>query len=173
MTFEEYVHLRGAALVRFARLLTGDDHRADDLVQDVLAKAHRRWRRVMAGDRPDVYVRRMLVDAGCAGRWRRFGRRSRRQPRPGAPATAATGHGPADPGSEAAGRDQTWGRMSRLPPRPRAVLVLRYYEELDDVLIAEIVGCSPETVRATALRALATLRGGPLGVADPVPGSGR
>ncbi|MEE6263866.1 sigma factor-like helix-turn-helix DNA-binding protein [Plantactinospora sonchi] len=172
MTFEEYVHLRGAALVRFARLLTGDDRRADELVRDVLAKAHRRWRRVMAGDRPDVYVRRMLVDAGCAGWWRRFGRRSR----PGAPAAAATGRHVStgdvvDPRSEAAGRDQTWRRMSWLPPRPRAVLVLRYYEELDDALIAEIVGCSPESVRAIALRALATLAGRP-SHADPVPGSG-
>ena len=60
MTFEEYVLARGAALVRFARLLTGDDHRAEDLVQDVLVKAYVNWKRVTSADQPDRYVRRML-----------------------------------------------------------------------------------------------------------------
>ena len=70
MTFEEYVLARGAALVRFARLLTGENHRAEDLAQDVLAKAFVNWRRVMRADNPDLYVRRMLINAHHSW-WRR------------------------------------------------------------------------------------------------------
>ncbi|GAB3854200.1 hypothetical protein GCM10027610_085400 [Dactylosporangium cerinum] len=70
VTFEEYAFARTAALVRFARLLTGDEHRAEDLVQDVLARAYARWGRISRTDRPDVYVRRMLVNAHHSW-WRR------------------------------------------------------------------------------------------------------
>jgi DNA-directed RNA polymerase specialized sigma24 family protein len=70
MTFEEYVLARGAALVRFARLLTGDDHRAEDLTQDVLAKAYVTWWRVGRVEQPDLYVRRMLLNAHHSW-WRR------------------------------------------------------------------------------------------------------
>jgi hypothetical protein len=74
VTFEEYVLVRGGSLVRFARLLTGDEHRAEDLVQDVLAKAYVHWRRVGGLDRPDLYVRRMLVNAHHSWRRRRANR---------------------------------------------------------------------------------------------------
>ncbi|TDC43023.1 SigE family RNA polymerase sigma factor [Micromonospora sp. KC213] len=151
MTFEEYVHARGAALVRFARLLTGDDHRADDLVQEVLAKAYVRWRRISSADRPDVYVRRMLVN-GNTSWWRR---RSNRELSVAEVADRPSG---ADLGTNASERDFMWRLVTRLPPRQRAVLVLRYYEDLDDATIAEILDCSPVTVRTTALRALAILR---------------
>ncbi|HEX2771960.1 MAG TPA: sigma factor, partial [Micromonosporaceae bacterium] len=70
MTFEEYVISRGPALVRLARLLTADHHRAEDLAQDVLARAYVHWRRIQRADRPDVYVRRMLVNANGSW-WRR------------------------------------------------------------------------------------------------------
>jgi hypothetical protein len=70
MTFEEFVVARGAALVRFARLLTGENHRAEDLAQDVLAKAYVNWRRVIRADNPDLYVRRMLINAHHSW-WRR------------------------------------------------------------------------------------------------------
>ncbi|GAA2217144.1 hypothetical protein GCM10010429_47950 [Micromonospora olivasterospora] len=66
MTFEEY-STRGPALLRLARLLTGDEHRAEDLTQDVLARAYVHWRRIAGVDRPDVYVRRMLVNANAPG----------------------------------------------------------------------------------------------------------
>ncbi|MDG4786367.1 SigE family RNA polymerase sigma factor [Micromonospora sp. WMMD1102] len=151
MTFEEYVHSRGAALVRFARLLTGDDHRADDLVQEVLAKAYVQWRRVVAADRPDIYVRRMLVNANSSW-WRR---RSNREL---SVAEIVDHPGDRDLGADAVERDLMWRLMARLPPRQRAVLVLRYYEDLDDASVAEILDCSPVTVRTTALRAVATLR---------------
>ena len=156
MTFEEYVAARGTALVRLARLLTGDDHLAEDLVQDVLARAYVGWKRVMETDRPDVYVRRMLVNANTSW-WRR---RSSRELAVGGPAIAAVADRSAAPdaGHESAERDAMWRLILRLPERQRAVLVLRYYEDLDDALIAEILDCSPVTVRTHAMRALATLR---------------
>lgn len=153
MTFEEFVHSRGAALVRFARLLTGDEHRADDLVQEVLAKAFVQWRRVSAAERPDVYVRRMLVNANSSW-WRRrsSGEIAVAEPTPASAALAG------DIGTEVAARDELWRMVLALPVRQRAVLVLRFYEDLDDVSIAEILGCSTVTVRTTALRGLNTLR---------------
>ncbi|MEU7957623.1 SigE family RNA polymerase sigma factor [Micromonospora humida] len=151
MTFEEYVSSRGPALVRLARLLTGDPHRAEDLTQDVLARAYVHWRRIVRTDRPDVYVRRMLVNANRSW-WRR---RSNRE-------LVVDGFveraGRADVGGEAADRDELWRLIRRLPDRQRAVLVLRYYEDLDDATIAQILDCSPGTVRTHALRALTHLR---------------
>ena len=162
MTFEEYVAARGPALVRVARLLTGDDHRAEDLVQEVLARAYVNWRRVMATKRPDVYVRRMLVNANASW-WRR---RSNHELALGGATIAAIADRPAashashashvDAG--AAERDAMWRQILRLPERQRAVLVLRYYEDLDDAVIAEILDCSTATVRTHAMRALVTLR---------------
>jgi RNA polymerase sigma-70 factor (sigma-E family) len=155
VTFEEYVHIRGTALVRFARLLTGDSHRADDLVQDVLAKAFVHWARVSRSDRPDIYVRRMLINANTSW-WRRrsSGELSVAEP-PDGPAGGAAG---SDIGAAVAERDSLWRLVTRLPVKQRAVLVLRYYEDLDDQTIAEILDCSPVTVRTTALRALTALR---------------
>ena len=69
MTFEDYVRVRGPALVRVARLIAGDRHLGEDLAQEVLIRAYPRWNRIVAGGRPDVYLRRMLVNAHVS--WRR------------------------------------------------------------------------------------------------------
>jgi RNA polymerase sigma-70 factor (sigma-E family) len=151
VTFEEYAAARGPALVRFAALLTGDDHRAQDLAQDVLARAYVRWRRISRAERPDVYVRRMLVNANRTW-WRR--RSSREVPTDRSVELVAA----RDFGAEAAERDAMWRLIVMLPERQRAVLVLRYYEDLDDATIAEILDCSAVTVRTHAMRALTTLR---------------
>ncbi|MEV0806116.1 SigE family RNA polymerase sigma factor [Micromonospora sp. NPDC050200] len=151
MTFEEYVSSRGPALVRLARLLTGDEHRAEDLTQDVLARAYLHWRRIARVDRPDVYVRRMLVNANTSW-WRR------RSSRELATAEFADRPGRGDLGGEAADRDEMWRLIRALPDRQRTVLVLRYYEDLDDATIAAIMDCSPVTVRTHAMRALTHLR---------------
>jgi RNA polymerase sigma-70 factor (sigma-E family) len=151
VTFEEFVHSRGAALVRFARLLTGDNHRADDLVQDVLARAFVKWRRVSAAERPDLYVRRMLVNANASW-WRR---RASTEVVVAVPTDDRHTRTVED---ELAERDHLWTVVARLPVRQRAVLVLRYYEDLDDASIAEILNISAVTVRTTASRALAALR---------------
>ena len=151
MTFEEYVAARGPALVRLARLLTADHHRAEDLAQDVLARAYVHWRRIQRTDRPDVYVRRMLINAHTSW-WRRRANRELSVDSVGERA------GVGDPGVGAADRDEMWRLIVELPPRQRAVVVLRYYEDLDDAAIAEILDCSAVTVRTHAMRALATLR---------------
>jgi RNA polymerase sigma-70 factor (sigma-E family) len=151
--FEQFVALRGPALVRFASRLTGDPHRAEDLVQDALAKAYQRWNRIRRADRPEVYVRRILVNASNSW-WRR--RSSGEVPVDVAPDRPVRG----DVSAEAADRDAMWRMILQLPARQRAVLVLRYYEDYDDATIAEILQCSQTTVRTHAMRALETLRKG-------------
>ncbi len=152
MGFEEYVRTRGPALVRFARLVAGDDQLGEDLVQEVLSRVYPRWHRIVRSDRPEVYLRRAVVHASASW-WRR--RSSRERP------AAADREVPAggDPSGPAGERDAMWREVSRLPVRQRAVVVLRYYEDLDDAAIAEILGCSTVTVRTHAMRALAALRG--------------
>lgn len=173
MTFEEFVHSRGPALVRFARLLTNDDHRADDLVQDVLANAMVKWRSVSKADHPDVYVRRMIVNANVSW-WRRLSNRELAlAAMPERTARHSTGDSAHDIARDIAERDHHWEQIARLPMRQRAVLVLRYYEDLDDSSIAEILGISPITVRTTAMRALNTLRERYAPRLTPTPGSNR
>ncbi|MEV6629200.1 SigE family RNA polymerase sigma factor [Actinoplanes sp. NPDC051470] len=150
-TFEEYAAARGAALLRFATLLTGDRHRAEDLVQEALAKAYLKWDRIRRTDQPDVYVRRVLVNASRAW-WRR--RSSHEVPtdiRPDRP-------GPQDTAGAVVERDHMRRLIARLPPKQRTVLVLRYYEDLDDGTIAAILGCREVTVRTHAMRGLQALR---------------
>ena len=152
MTFDDFVRVRGPALVRLARLIAGDRHLGEDLVQEVLTKAYPRWNKIVAGGRPDVYLRRMLVNAHIS--WRR--KRSSGEVVDGAERVERADR--ADIGAEAADRDAVWRLIKRLPPKQRVTIVLRFYEDLDDVAIAEILGCSPATVRTHTMRALAALR---------------
>jgi RNA polymerase sigma-70 factor (sigma-E family) len=151
VTFDDYVRLRGERLVRLARLLSHDRHHAEDLVQEVLAKAFVRWRKIAGVGDPDLYVRRMLINAHAS--WRR--RRSTGELAVSDVGERADG---TDVGAEAASRDAAWRLVAALPLKQRATLVLRYYEDLDDATIAEILQCSPATVRSQSMRALATLR---------------
>jgi len=151
VTFEEYAFARTQALIRLARLLCGDEHRAEDLVQDVLAKAYVRWGRIARMDQPDLYVRRMLVNANHAW-WKR------RSSRDISVAVVADRPGVVDAAAEVDERDALWGVVRALPPRQRTVIVLRYYEDLDDATIAAILDCSTGTVRTHAKRALDALR---------------
>jgi RNA polymerase sigma-70 factor (sigma-E family) len=155
-SFEAYVAARAAALVRFAIVLTGDDHRAEDLVQDVLAKAYLRWDRVLRADPPDVYVRRMIVNAAHSW-WRRPMNRELPVERT-ADRSDPVGGSAAGIDARIAERDSMWRAIAVLPARQRAVLALRYYEDLDDDTIARILNCAPATVRTHAMRALHTLR---------------
>ncbi|MFG2044912.1 SigE family RNA polymerase sigma factor [Dactylosporangium sp. NPDC048998] len=150
MEFDDYVRQRGAALVRLGRLLTGDRHQGEDLAQDVLARAFVRWE-LIAADPPDPYLRRMLVNAAIS-RWRLASSREV------AVAEPYDTPGPCDLGAEAAERDATWRLIRALPPKQRAAVVLRYYEDLDDTAIAELLNCSRETVRSQVKRALDSLR---------------
>lgn len=147
--FEDFVVARGPALVRFAHALSGDRQLAEDLVQDVLVKAHRHWRRL---DRPEAYLRTALCRELVS--WRR--RRSHSEQ----PAVVPDGPGGTDADSLVE-RDAVWQLLAGLPFRQRAVLVLRYWEALPDREIAELLRCSEGTVRSSASRAFAVLRGHP------------
>jgi len=151
VTFEEYALARGVALFRFARLLTADDHRAEDLVQDVLAQAYAGWRRISALDQPDLYVRRMLINANRSW-WRRATNREVAVAEISGPAIAQ------DSAAEWAERDELWRLIMTLPRGQRTVIVLRYYEDYDDATIAELLNCAPGTVRTQAKRALDRLQ---------------
>jgi len=151
VTFEEYALARGAALLRFARVLTADEHRAEDLVQDVLAKVYASWRRISLLEHPDLYVRRMLVNAYTSW-WRRAVNRELAVAEPAATSSVE------DTASESAERDAIWRLVLQLSPRQRTIIVLRYYEDYDDATIAELMQCRPGTVRTQARRALAKLQ---------------
>lgn len=158
--FDAFVIARGPTLLRFGYVLTADAHLAQDLVQEALIKAHRRWLHA-AADHPEAYVRRIMVNQLLS--WRR--RRSSGEiagalpdlPAPDAIATLGE-------------RELVWGVLSALPRRQRAVLVLRYYEDLADAEIATLLGCAEGTVRSLASRAFATLRSHPTftSVADQI-----
>lgn len=152
LDFEEFAAARGPALVRLARGLLRDPHHAEDVVQDVLAKALVKWGRISSVDDPDAYVRRMLVNASTSF-WRRAVRREQpleQERMPERPVGDSTG--------DVVDRDEMLALLRRLPARQRAVLVLRHYEGLPDAEIADIMGCSPVTVRSNAHRGLASLR---------------
>ena len=152
MGFEEFVAAQGQSLLRLAFVLTSDRHLAEDLTQTTLADAFRHWRKVAAAQDPPAYVRRMLVNAHLS--WRR--RRSSTE-RPSELADTSVDPA-AEPGDAYAARQQMRALLADLAPRARTVLVLRYYADLDDAAIAEAMGVSTSSVRATASRALAGLR---------------
>ena len=149
-TFDEYVAARSGALLRFAYLLSGDRHLAEDLVQEVLVKAHRRWSAIEAAN-PDAYLKQALVRTHVS--WRRR-RSSSEVPADRVPESASIDAFE----DRQASRDEVWAMLAGLSPTQRAVLVLRYYEDLDDQRIAELVAISPSTVRVHAHRGLRALR---------------
>jgi RNA polymerase sigma-70 factor (sigma-E family) len=155
VTFEGFVAAKGPALLRVALMLCGDPHRAEDLVQSTLARLYRRWSRVEASTEPEAYVRAAVVNEFLS--WRRR-RSSAEVPISDVARRADEAGGGADPAGGHAARDAAWRLLATLPRRQRAVLVLRYYEDLPDAEIAAVLGCSASTVRSTASRALATLR---------------
>ncbi len=152
-SFEEFVAGSSARLFTMAKLLTGG-HRAEaeDLLQGAFERAYRRWGRISRRDDPERYVRQILVNASV-DRWRRLRRR------PEAP-LVVTGPDPgvADPAAAVADRDLVLRGLAALPPRQRAVLVLRYFEDLSEAQTATMLGCSVGTVKSQAARGLARLR---------------
>nr|WP_305787285.1 SigE family RNA polymerase sigma factor [Actinoplanes lichenis] len=149
--FDDFVQSRGWALLRFAYVLSGDAHLSEDLVQEVLARMHRRWDKITAMQHPEAYVRTAIVRQFLS--WRR--RRSAGE------AIVAEVPEPAgtEPQQRVLARDQMWRLMAGLPRSQRAVLVLRFYCDLPDDEIAALLGCGESTVRSQASRALARMRG--------------
>ncbi|MBC7680464.1 MAG: SigE family RNA polymerase sigma factor [Pseudorhodobacter sp.] len=147
--FDDFVRGRGAALQRTAYLLTGDWALAEDLVQTALARSWPAWGRIHHGD-PEGNVRRVLVNTHASW-WRRRWR----------------GEVPTLALPDRAGAEQDGGRddrptrhaaLLRLPPRQRAVVVLRFSEDLSEAATAEMLGISTGTVKSTTSKALARLR---------------
>lgn len=159
--FDDFVAARSSRLLRTAYLLTHDHGLAEDLLQTALTKAWFAWSRIQ-GD-PEPYVRRILVNT-YASWWRRkrHGERPTEQlPEDGyddATTGAATGH-------------DLWQAMARLPRRMRAVVVLRYFEDLTEAQAAQVLGCSVGTVKSQTSKALAKLRIDPSLADDPEGGA--
>ena len=143
--FEEYVAGRRGALLRTAYLLTGHREDAEDLVQVALVKVVPKWSRI--ADDPEPYVRKVLVHESVS-RWRR--RRWREVHTDRLPETAVGG-----PSTDRVVLQQALGRLA---PRQRAVVVLRYYEDLTEAETARVLGVSVGTVKSQARDALARLR---------------
>lgn len=137
-------------LLRFAYLVTGSQHAAEDAVQTALTKACEKWSRVSRTDDPDVYVRRMIVNAHVSA-WRRAGKRE---------LTVAEVHerSGGDPAETVTRDDAVWRVCSALPPQQRAAVVLRFYEDLGYPEIARVLGVAEATVRSHVHRGLAALR---------------
>ena len=151
MEFEEYASARGQDLVRLGFTVSGDYQRAEDLAQIALMQAFRTWRRVRRADDPHNYVRRILVNSYLS--------MTRRRSFSEAPAAELDiDRTVPDPATGIVNSDDLWRALATLSARERVVLVLRYYQDMDDRTIADVLGIKPSTVRATASRALASLR---------------
>lgn len=145
-SFAEFVRDRHAELLRFAYLLTGDRHLAEDLVQDGLERAGISWYRIRRKEDPEGYIRRIVVN--------RFLNRVRSLKRERLVAELPE---IGTLGVEEA-IDQTWRLLASLPRAQRAVLVLRFYVDLRETEIAAVLGCSVGAVKSNASRGLAKLR---------------
>ena len=144
--FDAFARARMQALLRFAHVLTGDPTRAADLVQDALERTLLAWPRVVRKSDPEGYVRRAIVNRHVSV-WRRA-RRERLVAE--TPDRAYVGTAPHDA--------DLWSALAILPPRQRAVLVLRYYEDLSEAECAAVLGCSTGTVKSQTSKALSRLR---------------
>lgn len=161
--FTSFFETAWPRLFRTALAITGDRGSAEDALQTSFAKVYASWSRVSSADHPEAYVRRMLVNEIIGSRRHGWWRRER----PYSDVEPAT----VSPSPEAGvvDRDVLWAAVQQLPVRQRAVVVLRYYEDLSEAEIAETLGCSRGTVKSQASAALANLRrasGADLGEGD-------
>ncbi|WP_312855767.1 SigE family RNA polymerase sigma factor [Nocardioides stalactiti] len=146
--FRRWAGERQLALLRTALLLTGDHHRAEDLVQDALTKVALRWRRLADGN-PDAYARQIIVRDNISG-WRK----RRRELVVAEPADRGT----PDPASGVDRRLLLDAALAALTPRQRAVVVLRFYDDLSERDVAELLGVAVGTVKSQTHLALKRLR---------------
>lgn len=152
--FERFVASAGDRLTRNAYLLSGGDPAAaEDLLQGALEGTYRHWSRICRAGTPEAYVRRAMVNAAInRGRRRRFREE---------PLGSANADGPADlsdPIASVGDRDQIVRALRELPARQRAVVVLRYLDDLSEAETAAVLGCGIGTVKSQASRGLARLR---------------
>jgi RNA polymerase sigma-70 factor (sigma-E family) len=152
-SFESFVLANGAELVAFARRLTMDHHRAEDIVQDVLARIGLSWSRMATVDDVRAYVFKAILNDFLS--WRR---RLSSAERPTADLTNLRTGFTTGVDETVLQRDELLEALALLSPVQRAVLVLRYYHDQPDARIAALLGCREGTVRSHARRALTTLR---------------
>lgn len=146
VTFEEFAGARQGSLLRVAFVLTADRHLAEDLVQTVLTSVWLRWPRIRELANRDAYVQKMLITQYVSWRRRRWWRE--------APAADLP-----DRASAQANSDIDLARaLLSLPRRQRAVIVLRYLQDLTEAETAKALGCSVGTVKSQSAKALAVLR---------------
>jgi RNA polymerase sigma-70 factor (sigma-E family) len=148
--FREFVSSRGRALLRSAYLMTGNLADAEDLVQSALAKTYQAWDRIEDRKALDGYVRRAMVNTHISW-WRR--RRVDEYPTDDIPDQPA-----ADTSHNSELHDTLQRAIDRLPQRMRAAVVLRYFEDMTEAEVADILGVSQGTVKSTVSRAVAKLR---------------
>lgn len=148
--FVEFVHARSAALLRLAVLLTGNRQDGEDLLQTALVKAYRSWWRLRSPELAERYVRRILVTSVIS--WRRRGA-AREWATDRLPDRKVSG-----PAAAVADRVVMRQALGLLSPGQRAVLVLRFFEDLSERQTADLLGCSVGTVKSQTSRGLAALR---------------
>ncbi|MEV0097026.1 SigE family RNA polymerase sigma factor [Streptomyces sp. NPDC050738] len=152
--FTEFTASAYASLLRTARLLTGDRHTAEDLVQAALVRVYLHWGRSAAWESPQAYARKVVVNLYATWRRRSWHRE--------VPHAIQGEGGQPDRADDATGgtdtRIELRRALSSLPRAQRAVLVLRFYEDLSVEQTAELLGCSPGTVKSRTNRALERLR---------------
>jgi RNA polymerase sigma-70 factor (sigma-E family) len=147
--FTDFVHARGTTMLRTAvHLCAGDVAAAEDLVQNTLVRAYVSWNKLRDAGLRDAYVRTIMV---------RLAARPGRRPTP-VEQVPEPRPAPGIPEERYAARDAIAPYLAALSPRQRAVVVLRYYEDLNEAEIADALGCSPGAVKQHASRALANLR---------------
>ena len=150
-SYVAFVEARWPALLRLAHLLTGSRRAGEDVLQGVLLTVFVRWGRIARLDSPEGHVRRMLVNASIS--------RGRTQTRRGDRLVGTVPEAPLHEDGTLDTRVALWSVVRALPPRQRAVIVLRYYEDLTEAEIARVLGCPPGTVRSQAAEALRSLPG--------------
>ena len=151
--FREFVETRSSNLLRSAWLLTADWQAAEDLVQTALAKTWPHWDRLVRRDRPELYVRKVMLTTYLSWRKRRWTGE--------VPFAEVAGSASRSDAVDAALRHDLLCALRDLPPRQKAVIVLRYFDDLTEADTAEALGCSIGTVKTHASRAMAHLRGVP------------
>jgi RNA polymerase sigma-70 factor (sigma-E family) len=149
--FEAYMAARQPSLLRTAYLISGDRHTAEDLVQTALAKLYLSWDKVHDRQMIDGYVRRIIVNEHNS-LWRRAWKKRELT------TDTLPDHQAVTDRHDDGQRDALWEFVQTLPRKQRAVIVLRYYEDLSEAEIAETLGISVGTVKSQASRALAAMR---------------
>ncbi|MFE9652735.1 SigE family RNA polymerase sigma factor [Micromonospora sp. NPDC006431] len=148
--FREFVAARSGALLRTAYLLTGDWATAEDLLQTALTKTYLAWKRLGGIEAIEPYARRVMVNTSTSW-WRRRWHGER-------PTEVLPERAGVDEIEQQLDRDALWRHLQALPARQRAVLVLRFYEDMSEAQTAALLEISPGTVKSQTSRALNTLR---------------